>query len=193
MKALIYISFLVLTVISSCTSSLYTGSEYDDLYYTSSDKPSKKSSPSAMDQVNDNNQGSEIYYDNIYAADTLVSDEYSDAVDYNDQLTVANSSGSGYTYYDDYSYTNRISTFYGNYFYPYWRDPYYFGFGYSPYGISFGIGFGFGYPYYSYGYPYYGYGYGYPYYGYGGYYDYYPYYGYGYPPYYGGYRRVLSF
>ena len=40
MKALIYISLLALLTLGSCTSSLYTGGEYDDLYYTSSDKPS---------------------------------------------------------------------------------------------------------------------------------------------------------
>ena len=96
------------------------------------------------------------YYDNVYAADTLVTDKYSVPSDYDDQIVVNNNNmgGSGYDYYDD-SYSNRINMFYGNYFNPYWQDPYYFNFGFNygyPYmgfgmnfGYGFGIGFGYGY------------------------------------------------
>ena len=190
MKALYHTLFLTLLALGSCTSSLYTGAEYDDLYYLPSDQPAVKSKPQTKDNTAKGNQQDEAYYDNIYAADTLVSDEYSDAVDNNDQLVVNGGNSDGaYNYSDYYSYSDRLNTFYGNYFYPYWRDPFYYG--YPSYGLGFGIGFGFsfgwGYPYYGYGYPYYGYPYyGYPYYDYCyGYYP--PYYGGGYyPPYYGG-------
>jgi len=182
MKTLLYISALALLILGSCTSSLYTGAEYDDLYYTPSDQPSVKANPPAKQQNADKTQKTDEYYDNIYAADTLVSDEYSDAVDEN--IMSDNGmygDGSGFNYDNYYSYSGRLNNFYGNYFNPYWRDPYYmYGYPYPTYGLglsySFGFSFGFGYPYY--------YGYGYPYYGYGGYYDYYPYYGYGYGGYY---------
>ena len=39
MKALSYIAILMLLILSSCASALYTGAEYDDLYYSASDKP----------------------------------------------------------------------------------------------------------------------------------------------------------
>ncbi len=39
MKALSYISVIVLLLMGSCSSRLYTGAEYDDLYYTPSDNP----------------------------------------------------------------------------------------------------------------------------------------------------------
>lgn len=161
MKKIIYISLIALFTLGSCNSSLYTGVEYDDLYYQSTDQPVARA------KTFDSQAGDE-YYNNIYANDTLVSEEYSDAVDMND-----NGNSTGYDYYDDFSYAGRLNRFHHNYFYPYWRDPFYYGFS----------GFGFGYP--SFGYSY-GYGYGYPYYDmydpYYGYYDpfYSPYYGYGY-------------
>ena len=171
MKAIYHIIILALLALSSCTSSLYTGSEYDDLYYLPSDKPVVKSKPQGNNMSATGNQQDQNYYDNIYAADTLVSDEYSDAVDYNDQMVVnKNENGGGNNYNDYYSYSDRLNSFYGNYFNPYWRDPYYYGYGYPSFGLSFGLGYGFGlsfgwgYPYYGYGYPHYGYGY--PYYDY---------------------------
>jgi hypothetical protein len=42
MKALNYISILALLALMSCTSSLYTGVEYDDLYYLPSEEICKK-------------------------------------------------------------------------------------------------------------------------------------------------------
>ena len=39
MKALYYISGLVLLTLGSCSSGLYVGTEYDDLYFQSSDQP----------------------------------------------------------------------------------------------------------------------------------------------------------
>jgi len=39
MKAVNYISILLLLVLGSCSSGLYSGFEYDDLYYLPSDKP----------------------------------------------------------------------------------------------------------------------------------------------------------
>jgi hypothetical protein len=195
MKTLSYILVVSLLVLGSCTSSLYTGTEYDDLYYQSTDKPVTKVRPSASDQIPDASLKSGDLYDNIYAADTLVSDEYSNAVDY-DQAAVDNNydnNGSGYDYYNNYSYTGRLRSFYGNYFDPYWRDPFYFSYGY-PYS---GYGYGYGYPYFNdYGFygmdPYswnhyydYGMGYGFGFGGlYGGYWG--GYYG-GFPYYYSGY------
>jgi hypothetical protein len=196
MKALSHIALLIALVLSSCTPALYTGAEYDDLYYSAADKPVVTERTVVSTQTPEKELKANEYYDNVYAADTLVTDKYSVPSDYDDQVVVNNSnmSGSGYDYYDD-SYANRINMFYGgNYFNPYWQDPFYMNFGYNygyPYfgfglnfGYGFGIGFGWGYggyPYY--GYPYYGYGY-YP------YYDPYYYYGggyYGYPYYGGGY------
>jgi hypothetical protein len=150
MKAILNISLLALLVLSSCTSSLYTGTEYDDLYFTASDKPVAKVRPSVRDQISDQNQNAVEYYDNIYAADTLVADEYADAVDIDNQIVENNNRNNGYEYYDNYSYTGRLNRFYGNYFDPYWRDPYYFDYGYGGYG-------GFGFPSYSMGMGYGGY------------------------------------
>jgi hypothetical protein len=164
MKALSYILVLLLFVLGSCTSSLYTGGEYDDLYYTASDKPVVKAKSSVNDRVADGTLKSDEYYDNIYAADTLVLDDYADAIDFNNSIDNNNNYGGGYDYYNNSSYAGRMRRFNGNYFDPYWRDPFYFDYGYSPFGYNYGFG---GYPYnYS---PYYGYGgmYG-DYYGYGG-------------------------
>ncbi len=190
MKTLSQILILFLFALSSCTSSLYTGGEYDDLYYLPSDQPVAKNRPVVNQQIqgNSNDKG---YYDNIYAADTLVSKDYAGAVDLNNQVGDTNNydnSQQGYEYYDQYPYSNRLRMFYGNYFDPYWQDPFYMNYGM---GLGLGYGFGLGYGGYGYGYggyPYYGYGMGY---GYGGYYgDYYGgypgYYGYYGPGYYGG-------
>jgi len=89
MKTLSQILILVLFTLSSCTSTLYTGAEYDDLYYLPSDKPVVKNNPAVNEQITESPAKSKDYYDNIYAADTLVSDQYSDAVDYDGQRTMA--------------------------------------------------------------------------------------------------------
>jgi hypothetical protein len=179
MKTLSQILVLALFTLGSCTSSLYTGGEYDDLYYQPSDQQVAKNNQPVNEQIAQGNLKDKGYYDNIYAADTLVSDQYSDAVDINNQGGgYTSNSNQGYDYYDEYPYSNRLRMFYGNYFDPYWRDPFYMdygmgmGFGYG-YGYGYGMGYGFG------GFPYYGMGYG-----YGGLYG--DYYGYGYPGYYGG-------
>jgi len=189
MKALNYISLFALLALGSCTSKLYTGAEYDDLYYLPSDAPvATTSKPVTRQQIVEGNLKSADYYDNIYAADTLVSDEFNDAVDYDDVIANQNSGTNIYNYYDNYSYAGRLNRFYGNYFYPYWRDPFYYSWGYP----SFGFGYR-GSPYYYdpfyydpfyYDYGYYGSYYG-GYYGgmYGGYYGYSPYY-YNYSPFY---------
>ncbi len=39
MKALYYIFGIALLTLASCSSGLYVGTEYDDLYYQSSDQP----------------------------------------------------------------------------------------------------------------------------------------------------------
>jgi hypothetical protein len=178
MKALSQILVLALLTLGSCTSRLYTGAEYDDLYYLPSDKPVVTTKPPVNEQITEGTLKDKGYYDNIYAADTIVADQYSDAVDIGNQIYNNNSyNNNGYNYFDDYSYSGRLRQFYGNYFDPYWRDPFYFDYGYP----SFGYGFGYG------GFPYsYGFGnsfYGSPYFGYGGYGDYY---GGFYPGYYGG-------
>jgi hypothetical protein len=164
MKALTYISASLLLTLGSCSSSLYTGAEYDDLYYLASDKPVVKAKAPANERITAGSLKQGEYYDNIYAADTLVSDQYSDAIKSDTLFYDNNNNGGGYEYYDNYSYTGRLNRFYGNYFNPYWRDPFYSD--------------------YSYGYPSFGYGYNYggynnfynpfmfnPSYGYGGYYD----------------------
>ena len=185
MKAINYIAISLLLVLGSCSSGLYTGLEYDDLYYLPSDRTVTNVQPPVSRQITEGDLIAEEYYDNIYAADTLVSDEYSDAIDYNSVLS-ENSKGTINNYYlDDYSYSGRLRRFYGNYFNPYWRDPYYFNWGWPS------MSFGYGYPsYYDpfwynpvYDYGYYG-GYYSPwYYGsYGGYYS--PFYSYSYWPYY---------
>jgi hypothetical protein len=153
---------------------------------------------SAKKQVIEGNLKSEDYYNNIYAADTLVSNEFSNAVDYDDALAYQNIYNN-YNYYDNFSYSSRLRNFYGGSFYPYWRDPFYnswypslyFGYGgynsffydpyfydpfsYNPYYYDYGYyGGGYG-GYYGGGYGgYYGGGYG----GYGGYYGFNPYYSY---------------
>jgi hypothetical protein len=179
MKVSNYITILALLVLGSCTSSLYTGVENDDLYYLPSDQPAATVRTPVKKQIAEGTLKSEEYYDNIYAADTLVSDEYSDAVDYDDAIISNAKDVDIYNYYDNYSYAGRLNRFYGNYFNPYWRDPFYSGWGYPSMSFRFG-----GYPYYSsfnnpfYYDPFYS-----SYYGgyYGGYYG--NYYGYGYSPY----------
>ena len=195
MKALLYILVLVLLTMGSCTSSLYTGAEYDDLYYLASDKPVVTAKLPVNEQIAAGNLNAEDYYDNIYAADTLVSDEYSDAVDYDDQIIINNNNyTAGYDYFNNYSYAGRLRRFYGNYFDPYWRDPFGYGFGYGGFPNSFN----FYDPYYGYGGnnfgfwdDYYGGFYGG---GYGGYYGsgYGGYYGGGYGGYYGGFGSYYS-
>jgi hypothetical protein len=182
MKTLSQILVLALLTLGSCTSSLYTGAEYDDLYYLPSDKPVAKSNSSVNDKITEGTLKNKDYYDNIYAADTLVSDQYSDAVNYDNQVNNSNySNGEGFDYYNDYPYSNRLRMFYGNYFNPYWRDPFYL-----DYGMGLGMGYGYG---MGYGMDY-GMGYGMGYGGlYGDYYGGYPgmYYGGYYGNYYGGY------
>ncbi|NMC37501.1 MAG: hypothetical protein GYA41_04170, partial [Bacteroidales bacterium] len=172
MKAFHSIFGFVLLILASCSSGLYVGTEYDDLYYQNTDKPVVRVQSADNQQVVEGDLRADNYYDNIYAADTLVSGEFSDAVDYDDAVINDN------YYYDDYSYSGRLRRFHGNYFYPYWRDPFYM----MP---------SFGYNYYYGGYPYYYSPYSYDpfyydpfYYGYGGFYSSY---------YYGGfYNRFYS-
>jgi len=140
MKAINYITILALLVLMSCSSSLYTGVEYDDLYFQPTDQTVARVRTSSGRQVTEDNLRSKDYYNSIYAADTLVSDEYNDATDYG--IYEQNN----YNFYDNYSYSGRLRNFYGNYFYPYWRDSYYSSWG-SPY-------MGFGYSPFNYGYPY---------------------------------------
>src|ERR1035437_166951 len=186
MKALSYIAALSLLILSSCTSRLYTGAEYDDLYYLPSDRPAISEKAPAKRQITEENlKSGDNYYNNIYAADTLISDRYSDSLNYNDQNI------NGYNNYDqgyDNSYESRLRRFNGNYFDPYYSDPYYSGFGYPYYGSGFGMGMGMGMGMglgYGFGYGYGGYPYYNPYMGYGGFYG--DYYGGLYGGYYGGY------
>jgi hypothetical protein len=139
MKALNYISVFILLALMSCTSSLYTGAEYDDLYFLPSDQPVAAARKSAKKQIIEGNLKSEDYYNNIYAADTLVSDEFSDAVDYDDAYAYQNVYNSNnYNYYDNFSYSGRLRNFYGGSFYPYWRDPFYYSWGYPSFYFGYG-------------------------------------------------------
>src|SRR5664279_2550054 len=138
MKTASQIFILALLTLGSCTSSLYTGAEYDDLYYSSSDKQVARNSQGANEQITGDNAKGKDYYDNKYAADTLVSEEYSDAVDYDNQVNNNSNSDQGYDYYSDSPYSNHLRMFYGNYFDPYWRDPFYFDSGYPSFGYGYG-------------------------------------------------------
>ena len=104
MKAINYISVLALLATMSCTSGLYKGVEYDDLYFQSSDRQAVAARTPASRRIVESDLKSADYYDNIYAADTLMSEEYYDAVDYDDAVQ---SKGGGTTiynnYYDNYS------------------------------------------------------------------------------------------
>jgi hypothetical protein len=185
MKALFYILILATAVLSSCSSGLYVGGEYDDLYYSPSDKPVLSNQRTVPEQIAQGNLNPEQYYDNIYANDTLIADGYNDAVDFDNSM-MYNKDNSAFEYSDDFSYSNRLRRFHGNYFDPYWRDPYYSGWGNPSFGFSYGLGFS--YPFYGggmYNSLYYGNGYYDGYYG-GGYYGsmFSPFYygGYGYYP-----------
>ena len=48
MKKLSYISITVLLALGACTSSLYTGTEYDDVYFQSSDQPVAMADPTMI-------------------------------------------------------------------------------------------------------------------------------------------------
>ncbi|HUS87032.1 MAG TPA: hypothetical protein VMW76_07325 [Bacteroidales bacterium] len=183
MKTYLYILLLTIFILSACSSSIYMSGEYDDLYYTPSDKqmyvqeyPANQDAYQSITEI-----------ENQYNLDTLIGDEYFDPSIYDDDLAYYDTDrNSAFDYYSGGSYSRNLNRFYGNYFDPYWRYPYY-GFGYNSFS------YGFGYPYYN-PFSYYG-GYG----GYGGYYDFYdPYYSYysypyyrnsyhwgGYSPYYG--------
>lgn len=160
MKNFRYIIPAILVITSSCSSQLFTGVTNDDLYYRASDQPvttvQKNETALASDQQ---------YYDNIFAADTLIADEY---VPY-EEFSVQETPSAGTSVINNYygvSPSDQIYLF-GNYFYPYWRDPFY----YSPFYSGFYVGNYFGYsPYYwdyydpfyynSWYNPYYYYGYG---------------------------------
>jgi hypothetical protein len=179
MKTLNYILIISTAILSSCATGLYVGGEYDDLYYSPSDKPVMSVQKNIPEQIAEGNLNPEQYYDNIYANDTLVADGYNDAVDFNNSMYY-NKGNSAFEYMDDFSYSNRLRRFYGNYFDPFWRSSIFNGFGYPSYGYGYGYDpYGGGYGMYD---PYYGGGYG-GYYGggYGGYY------GGGYGGFYGGY------
>lgn len=155
MKALLYIGILTALLASSCaTGRINTGGETDDLYYSSSDKPAVTNNSKPKTKDASASTQPDQYYDNIYAQDTLIADGYNDAVDFQGS-NFYQDDNNAFEYMDDpFSYSHRLSMFYGNYFYPYWRTPYYYG--YNPY-------------YYDYYNPYYP-SYGYNPYFYGGYY-----------------------
>ena len=159
MKALYYIFIPSAVILSSCASSLYVGGERDDLYYSSSDKPAVSIQQNAPEQIAQGNQNPQQYYDNKYAndtlnkyaSDTLVADGYNDAVDFDNSMYY-NKDNSPFEYADDFSYSNRLRRFYGNYFDPFWDDSFNYGYGYPSFGFgypSLGFGYGFGSPYWG--------------------------------------------
>ena len=166
MKTYLYILLLTIFILSSCSSSIYMSGEYDDLYYT----PSASQVYVQEYSANQDAYQSIAEIENQYDLDTLIGDEYFDPSIYDDDLAYYDTDrNSAFDYYSGGSYSRNLSRFYGNYFDPYWRYPYY-GFGYN------NFSYGFGYPYYS-PYNYYG--------GYGGYNDFYdPFYSYYSYPYY---------
>ena len=188
MKAIKYIPVLALFVATSCSTSMYvqSGGEFDDLYYRPSQRQVVSSAAVVSSNVGNRTLQSSEYYNNKYTADTLVSDEYYDALGY-DEVYVDENGHTTYVnnnYYesasDNFSYANRITMFHGNYFYPYWRSSLYYS--WNPYSYYYDP---FYYDYYN---PYY-----YPYSSYYGYYGYYNPYWYRYDyyyPYYYTYRPV---
>jgi hypothetical protein len=151
MKAIIYIALVTVLIFSSCSSNLYIGSEYDDLYYTPSVDKKVMSQSVVNDPIAGSQANSDLVYDNAYASDTLIAEQFNNASDYNDDVILYdNNDQSAFEYSDGLSYSGRLRNFYGNYFDPFWRDPWYYG------GMGFGSSFGYG---FNYGYPYFGYGY----------------------------------
>ena len=128
MKTYLYIIVLALFLLSSCSSSLYTSGEYDDLYFTPSDR---------VVYVQDNQGVNQQYasldeLENIYDLDTLVAEDYVDAIGYDDDMAYYGDNNSNvFDYYNGVSYASHINRFYGNYFDPYWRDPFYYGSGFG--------------------------------------------------------------
>ncbi|MCJ7821450.1 MAG: hypothetical protein MUP53_09615, partial [Bacteroidales bacterium] len=177
MKNFKYIIPIILVAASSCTSQLYTGAVYDDLYYRASDQPV------VAIQANSPERSTEKYYDNIFAGDTLIADEYLPYDEYLAQEGTLGNTSVVNNYYDYMSPSDQIYLFNDSYFYPYWRDPFY----YSPFSsrLSFGYNY-YGYPFFSGMYDPFGYdSYMYRPYMYDPYYSYSPYYsywGYGYNP-----------
>jgi hypothetical protein len=68
MKRFWYIIPAILVITSACSSLRFTGTTNDDLYY----RPSE--APVTVATAEDRNAGQ--YYDNIFADDTLIADEY---------------------------------------------------------------------------------------------------------------------
>ena len=137
MKTYLYIAVLALFLLSSCSSSLYVSGEYDDLYYT----PAPQEVYVAESTVPEQAYSSISEIEDKYDLDTLVADTYLDPAEYDKDLQYYDSnSRDAFDYYGGFSYSNHLNRFYGNYFDPYWRDPFYSG---MRYGMSFG------YPYYS--------------------------------------------
>jgi len=197
MKTTLQIVFVLAFALSlvSCSSSLKTTAEYDDVYYQPSDQPvvaeatpvavQRSTAPAEkMDDyekyiasLEDKPFKSSEYTDESlqYTGDTVYYAEdpqYIDTTNYEEQPVYITNN---YYNTDDYYYASRIRRFYDpfysfGYYDPWYCDPYW----YSP-GWSFS--YGFGYPYWHYGFSY-GYPYWYNPYYYYGYYDwYYPYYG----------------
>ncbi|MBE0678049.1 MAG: hypothetical protein IH592_04720, partial [Bacteroidales bacterium] len=71
MKKFWYIIPAIFVTASSCTSLSFTGTSNDDLYYRPSEQPVTTAQVPVQAAV-----GGQIYYDNIFAADTLIADEY---------------------------------------------------------------------------------------------------------------------
>ena len=147
MKNYLYILVLALFILSSCSSSYYVSGEYDDLYYT----PSDRQLVLQANDVPENNYASIYEIEDQYSLDTLVADDFVEGGDYIDDLSLYDGNANdAFDYYDGTSYAYNLNRFYGNYFDPYWRDPFYYGFGYSAFRYSFGYPNYYYSPYYSY-------------------------------------------
>lgn len=140
MKKFRYIIPVILVAASSCTSQLFTGTAYDDLYYRESDQPVVAAQQNSPDRTK------EQYYDNIFAGDTLIADEYVPYDEYLSQEAILKDGSADNNYYNYLSPSDQIYLFNDSYFYPYWRDPFYF----SPFStrLSFGYNY-FGSPYFG--------------------------------------------
>lgn len=193
MKKLSLISFLFLIYLSSCTTGQYTASrEYDDVYYSSSDKnydnqATQNPASGSNQESSGNNSGSnqQRFDYNGNTGENNNQPEYTSTEERNGNTYITNNYYNENDYYD-YSYSSRIKRFYHPYGWSYY-DSYYtnsYWYDYNPYswGVSIYLGYNFWHPYHvgpSWGFHA---GYGYPSYGFGN-----PWYNPWYSPYYGSY------
>jgi hypothetical protein len=155
MKALFYLSLIILVVASSCTINLYTTGSYDDVY-SSPDEVSAPASTNKSSSVDEHKATYEETFNNEFAekSNSNYSDNYQtdgNYEEYSDYATESYYDESGnYVennyYYGDYyedddfgGYSYYFSNF-GHYYYPYYYyDPYCYGIGVGVITVTIGV------------------------------------------------------